>query len=220
VPAIFFVRGDFMLQESNKEAVVYAIQKGFIVGNHLFSHKPLASLTMPEFIFELEETEKLIDQAYELAGVARPIKLIRFPYGNNGNENNKAEVQSYLKANGFVLPSFEGVDWECLQQLDNPYAPVYEEGSVDMKWTFDIFEYKIKSGPERNLGLNSAPAVKTRLEKYLQTHSTTEVVLTHDFPDYHYMFEDFITILGQYAEFQSIVTSSSTLVADKRLAPV
>lgn len=80
--AILFCRGDRLSQ--NPDPVIRAIRKGFVIGNHAFSHRRFSSLSFAEGIEEIERTEALIDSAHAAAGVERPGKFFRFPYLDRG----------------------------------------------------------------------------------------------------------------------------------------
>lgn len=82
VPALLFCRGDLL--EKNPAPVVRAIQKGFIIGNHAYSHTRFSTLSPERCVEEIEKTEKLIDAAYRAAGAGRPGKYFRFPHMDRG----------------------------------------------------------------------------------------------------------------------------------------
>lgn len=78
IPALIFVRGDFL--ENHPAPIIRAIEKGYIIGNHLYSHQRASRLTPETVKDEILRTEALIEQAYHSAAVSRPFKAIRFPY--------------------------------------------------------------------------------------------------------------------------------------------
>lgn len=92
IPAVIFAIGsaytDLHLQcegiEQNPDPVRRAIEKGFIVGNHTYTHRRASELSYQDIIAEIEKTEKLIDALYRQAGVVRDHKLIRFPHLDRG----------------------------------------------------------------------------------------------------------------------------------------
>jgi peptidoglycan-N-acetylglucosamine deacetylase len=92
IPAVLFCIGstytdlhvDGEGMEQNPEPIVRAIQKGFHVGNHLWSHRRASELTLEVIIEEIEKTEGLIDKLYRRSGKTRPAKLLRFPYIDRG----------------------------------------------------------------------------------------------------------------------------------------
>lgn len=61
-----------------------AIAKGFLIGNHTYTHRRSSELSFDEIVSEIEKTETLIDAAYKKAGKTRQAKLIRFPHIDRG----------------------------------------------------------------------------------------------------------------------------------------
>ncbi|MBI4031170.1 MAG: polysaccharide deacetylase family protein [Proteobacteria bacterium] len=82
IPALLFCRGDRL--EQNPAPVARGIQKGFVIGNHAWSHTRFSALPFETCVVEIEKTEKLIDAAYRDAGIARPGKYFRFPHMDRG----------------------------------------------------------------------------------------------------------------------------------------
>ncbi len=92
IPAVLFCIGssytdlhltcEGMMQ--NPEPIIRAIQKGFMIGNHTWSHRRASELTYDEIITEIEQTERMIARLYTQAGVVRPVKMIRFPHIDRG----------------------------------------------------------------------------------------------------------------------------------------
>lgn len=92
VPAVLFCIGsayqDLHVQcegiEQNALPVLNAIHKGFVIGNHTYTHRRSSEMSYDEVIREIEKTEELIEQLYREAGKIRPVKLIRFPHLDRG----------------------------------------------------------------------------------------------------------------------------------------
>ena len=70
--------------EQNPAPVKRAIEKGFVIGNHTYTHRRSSELPFEEVISEIEKTEKLIDGLYKQAGKTRTHKLMRFPHLDRG----------------------------------------------------------------------------------------------------------------------------------------
>lgn len=116
IPAILFVRGDLL--EQNPRPIEYAIEKGLIIGNHSYAHKPAGEMDPQEWADDLELCDHLIEAAYRRCDKPRPAKYYRFPYIDRGDgvkieqidkehtaENEKTqELQNYLKLQGFKQP--------------------------------------------------------------------------------------------------------------------
>lgn len=92
VPAVLFCIGsaytdlDIPCQgmEQLPDPIVRAIEKGFVVGNHTYTHRRSSELPFAEVITEIEKTESLIEAMYKKAGKARTHKLLRFPHIDRG----------------------------------------------------------------------------------------------------------------------------------------
>ena len=84
VPAILFVRGQFMAEETGFQKVVRAIQKGFLVGNHAYNHDRTSVAGFVSQTTQILQTQELIDKAYAVAGETVPNRYIRFPHMDRG----------------------------------------------------------------------------------------------------------------------------------------
>lgn len=92
VPATFFCIGsaykDMHIEcegiEQNPGPIQRAIDKGFLIGNHTYTHRRASELSYDEVVAEIEKTELIIDGLYKNAGKARPVKLMRFPHIDRG----------------------------------------------------------------------------------------------------------------------------------------
>ena len=82
IPALFFCRGDML--QANPVAAIRAVQKGFILGNHTFSHKRASECSIDEFIIDIEKTERMIDHIYAIAEIDKPGQYFRFPHVDRG----------------------------------------------------------------------------------------------------------------------------------------
>lgn len=92
IPAVIFAIGtaytDMHLQcegmVQNPDPIRRAVEKGFVVGNHTYTHRRSSELSFEEIVDEIEKTETLIDALYRQAGKSRDHKLIRFPHLDRG----------------------------------------------------------------------------------------------------------------------------------------
>jgi len=91
--------------EKRPEDVIYSIRKGGIIGNHSYSHPRFSQISLEECFEEIEKTDRIIDSIYREAGVARPIKAFRFPYGDKGEDNNFSRNLTARKAKKRFLKS-------------------------------------------------------------------------------------------------------------------
>ena len=86
IKPLFFAIGEFV--EQKPEPVIYALQKGLIVGNHTYSHANLSEVAYEDGIREIKKCDEVLDKIYEQAGVERKVKLFRYPYLACGGDNN------------------------------------------------------------------------------------------------------------------------------------
>ena len=121
IPAIFFCRGNRL--EERPDDAISAIKKGYVLGNHSYSHPHFSELTLKECFQEIKQTDEILDKIYRDAEVTRPAKLFRFPYGDKGSktdaehgwpddENKKLfmqGIQNYLKRLGYHQPIFQNI---------------------------------------------------------------------------------------------------------------
>lgn len=82
IPAILFCRGDHL--EKNPDPIVRAVEKGFVIANHAYSHCRASTVSYKDMIDEIEKTEVLIDDIYQRARQKRPKKYFRFPHMDRG----------------------------------------------------------------------------------------------------------------------------------------
>lgn len=135
IKAVFFTIGEMC--DNDPDSVIYAIKKGFVVGNHTYTHAKLSEVTYDEAIEEIEKCEVALNRVYEMAGVERPVKLFRFPYLDQGP--HKTEILKYLTDNGF-------------KKVDD--ANVINEWYIGAGWkeenhvscSFDCEEYMLRPG--------------------------------------------------------------------------
>ncbi len=207
IPAIFFCIGENM--ERYPEKVIYAIQKGFAIGNHSYSHPHFSKQSLDEIKTEILKTEQILDHLFAQAGQARR-KYFRFPYGDKGdglkgqlpsfwrrsNSSRKADIQDFLRKQGFVAPP----------SLEENYL-FYEKANfhqdVDWHWTFDTIDYSdtltqkvilqrlTQSNPKN-------PLVRRLKENYwLSANKKSEIILIHDYEHKHQLFFKIINELQQ-----------------------
>lgn len=92
IPAVFYCIGadykdlDIACQgiESNPDPLIRAIEKGFVLGNHLYTHNRSSGMDFETVVAEIQKTESLIDGLYKKANKTRPCKLLRFPHLDRG----------------------------------------------------------------------------------------------------------------------------------------
>ncbi len=194
IPAIFYCRGNAILEHT--EYVIQAIQKGFLIGNHSFSHPFFSQISLDECYQEILKTEELIEECYKNAGMQRPAKVIRLPYGDRGagdfarmpqteEEKKKVEaIQNFLAAQGFSKIHFQD----------------FTDDAIDAFWTWDSQDYK------KSLIEDADAYMKKFQDHFYESHREIEILLLHDFDSNHHLFEQAMEFLQtkkvEFLEFQ------------------
>lgn len=117
VPAVIFAIGsayeDMHLKcagmEQNPGPVERAIEKGFLIGNHTYTHQRSSTLSFDEVRSEIEKTEKMIEALYRKTGRTRTHKMIRFPHLDRG-------------CGGYIL------DYDAAERLGYDLKPLFLDG--------------------------------------------------------------------------------------------
>ncbi|MBN2005875.1 MAG: polysaccharide deacetylase family protein [Anaerolineae bacterium] len=198
IPAIFFCEGKRI--RGNEEALQAAIQRGFLLGNHSYSHPHFSDLPVEECQQEILKTDELMDSLYRSAGVERPAKYFRFPYFDAGDsasgtayesgqsapsemlqrkyDDKRQKLQEYLRELGYRRPPFEGVN-------SRYFGPALFSG-VDVRCTYDQAEYWWNKA-DAPWGLSSEAAILARIEENdpyngrpLNCDDTVNIILVHD----------------------------------------
>lgn len=123
-----------MIEKYYDEAL-YAVKKGFIVGNHSYSHPHFSELTTQQAIEEIEKCESVLNKLYDDAGVERLWRPFRFPYGDKGG-NNKDALQQYFREHGFHKVDDRHIPYTWWKE-----SACYKD--IDTFWTFDFEEYRL-----------------------------------------------------------------------------
>lgn len=176
IPALFFCRGEFI--QMRPDNIIYAIQKGFPIGNHSYSHPYFSNISLCDCFNEIKQTEELIEKCYQQANIPRPCKIIRLPFGDRGAgpkaqlsetleaEEKTVKIQEFLKEQGFVPVDFG-------QPAD---------GFIDAFWDWDTQDYKTKFIENPNLYASGL------IETQQNSPADTAILLLHDFDRNHHLF--------------------------------
>lgn len=92
IPATFFCIGgaykDMHIDcegiEQNPGPILRAIDRGFLIGNHTYTHRRASEMSFDDVVAEIEKTETIIDGLYAQVRKTRPVKLLRFPHIDRG----------------------------------------------------------------------------------------------------------------------------------------
>lgn len=198
IPAILFVRGDLL--EKNPHPIEYAIQKGLVIGNHSYAHKPAGDMESQDWVDDMELCDHLIEAAYARCGIERPAKYYRFPYIDRGDgqkieqidktaiaENNKTSIlQQYLRDQGFSQP------------FDN-MPPLYPSDAADCLYTYTSRDWMLN---EKHRGTQECKALedlkaRVDVDKSLKNDIHNHVIIMHDQPGNH---EDCCALIDYFCE--------------------
>jgi peptidoglycan/xylan/chitin deacetylase (PgdA/CDA1 family) len=190
VTAVWFCRGEFI--EARPYVAELILQRGHAIGNHSWNHPTFSKMRLTKCKAQIERTEALIDEIHARAGIPRPAKWFRFPWGDKGAgtdldlpgspegvEKAKA-LQEFLREHGFVAPPFKDVVYPAYKGWD-------VSGDVDTWWTLDTYEWALISRKPRD-DLRTIDDVLRRIDNWVAEKSgdadrvaSAEIIVIHDF---------------------------------------
>lgn len=173
VPTLFFCEGRRL--SDYPDHARQAVEAGFSLGNHTYSHRRSSELSVDEFRNELARTESLLNDVYDQTTVTRPARMFRFPYGDRGGDQS-GRFQEILEHWGFRPPDPTHIGYEWYQER---HADGY-----DWYWTWGVEDWNIASGAKLRARVDSA---SDRLQR-----ASADIVLFHDDSNSPAMFECFI----------------------------
>ncbi len=194
IPAVIFCRGESV--KSRPDLSVYAVQRGFILGNHSYSHPYFSDLDLDACFDQIMRTDALLNAVYQRAGVARAAKYFRFPFGDKGGLTyddpfsgyegegleRKDRLQAFLRGMGYSKPKFPGITYQY-------YRAAGLDQDVDWYWTFDTVDYGLLMD-EPPFGINSIEKIFDRMDeddpeggRGLNDPASEEIILMHDFAE-------------------------------------
>ncbi len=211
IPALFFCIGQYL--EERPDDGIYAIKKGYVLGNHSYSHPRFSELSLNECFQEIKRTDEIIDKIYRDAEVTRPAKLFRFPYGDKGSgtdaelgwPDDKEKklfmrgIQNYLKKHGYEQPIFENISYKW-------YKNAGLHLDLDIYWTYYTFDCAVaeyrSTGTEHPLGYNNLRSILARMDedepegcRGLNYNRSNDIILLHDYPGIEAIFKPLIEAL-------------------------
>ncbi len=190
IPAIFFCIGELL--EKRPKVVIYAIKKGFIIGNHSINHPHFSTLTMEQCFEQIKKTDEIIDEIYKKAKVKRPIRVFRFPHLDKGGKNKKT-AQKILRKLGYKQPKFRNITYRWYKKEQNR--------DIDVYYSYDTYDWTtIDKKPE--FGIKGLKEVLERMEENvpegsrgLDYNGSNEIIMMHDFVETVHMFKPMIECL-------------------------
>jgi peptidoglycan-N-acetylglucosamine deacetylase len=176
IRAVWFCNG--MHLEQRPDLALYAIRNGQILGNHAYEHPHFSGLTLEVGREQILRTDALLDAFYTQAGIQRPGKYFRFPYGDKGGAQRE-DYQAYLSQLGYRPPAIGGITHRW-------YLDAGSGSDLDWYWTYDSKDWALNhlepvegfenigklfarmdaDNPEDGCGLNRA--------------GSNEIILMHD----------------------------------------
>lgn len=192
IPAVFFAQGKYL--EAEPAQALYAIERGFTFGNHSYNHPFFSHLTLDECFDQITRTDRLIEDLYRQAGVPRPAKYFRFPFGDKGGLKlddvfssyegeglaRKERLQVFLRDLGYTKPDFPGITYPY-------YRAAGLHTDVDWYWTYDTIDWgPLDDNPP--FGIDTLEKILARMDEHapedgrgLNTPGSDEIILMHDF---------------------------------------
>ena len=186
ISAILFVHG--ALLEQNPRPIEYAIQKGIVIGNHSYAHKPAGEMEPQEWADDLELCEHLIEAAYRRCGVERQAKYYRFPYIDRGDgvkqeQTDKSTIQENEKTQQLQ-------DYLHEQHFYQPFKKMprsYPKGAHDCLYTFTTRDWMLNDKHRGKHDIQTIDDLKARIDadEALKDETHNHVIIMHDQPGNH-----------------------------------
>ncbi len=192
IAAVLFCRGELL--ERHPDLALYAIKRGFILGNHSYDHPYFSELSLAKCREQIDRTDRLIDALYAQAGQPRPARFFRFPFGDKGGLKRsdvlsgyegrglerKEALQAHLRALGYSKPDFPGITYRY-------YLAAGLHTDVDWYWTYDTIDWgPLSTNPPG--GIDSLEKILARMEeddpeggRGLNYPGSDEIIIMHDF---------------------------------------
>jgi peptidoglycan-N-acetylglucosamine deacetylase len=187
IPAIFFCIGK-SINPSREKEIIYAIEKGFLIGNHSWSHPNFSKLSKKKIKEEIIKTDELLDRLYKEAKAKRKIKVFRFPYLQKGSKNKKI-IQQILKELGYRQPNFKNI-------TITPYNE--EKGDLNISCTYDTMDWTAADG-SAEFGIKTLQDLFNRMDenvpdeyRTLNHKGSNDIIMMHDDDRIKNMFQPLI----------------------------
>lgn len=196
IPAILFCCGDRM--KERPEAVIDAIKRGFVIGNHSYNHPNFSEITLEECHEQIKKTDDIINCLYKKAGIERQFKLFRFPYCDKGTKETwdwkarlapetekgkvrKEKIQNYLREIGYSHP--QNIDKNVNYKW---YRNIHMHLDIDIIESYDSFDWA-PMDKEPPFGYDNLSAVLARMDEDLPEEGrginflkSDEIIMMHD----------------------------------------
>lgn len=124
IPAIFYCRGDFL--EENTASAIRALQKGFVLANHTYSHQRASEKDFAWIVDDIERCEKLLEEVHAVAQVRRKGKYFRFPHMDRGAAGWIVDYDRYpAEEKGALFAAF--TDGLNIKSMDRPGQAAFDK---------------------------------------------------------------------------------------------
>lgn len=200
VPAIWLCRGELL--EKRQAVAVYAIKKGFVIGNHSYNHPRFSEIPLEECFRQIRVTDELVEEAYSKARIERPAKVFRFPWGDKGggsefrrggfyprrkNPKHITAIQNFLKKLGYKQPKFEGINYHWFNEANLM-------NDVDVYYTYDTMDWVVLMKKPK-YGIEGLNDILERMDENvprqgrgLDSIGSNEIILLHDLSETAHIF--------------------------------
>ncbi|MEM5948512.1 polysaccharide deacetylase family protein [Spirochaetia bacterium 38H-sp] len=202
IKAIWFCTGESIKKYPHE--AVKILEQGHIIGNHSMSHANFAELSIEKAKEEILSTDKLIESVYKQAGMQRKAKYFRFPYLNNGdnedftktdwNNTHVAAIQKILQEAGYNQKGINAINhfWYKESGLDKAFS---------VSCTYDTFDWQIGNKSYEHSSLKDVLAAMTD-KKSIQSRTlgdmqTREIIMMHAWtkdPDFKKILESLMAM--------------------------
>ncbi|MEQ8675476.1 MAG: polysaccharide deacetylase family protein [Aggregatilineales bacterium] len=200
IPAVWFCQGNHIA--TYPKSVIDAIKKGYVIGNHSYSHPSFADISIEQGFAEISSTDDIITKLYEHIGIERNHRYFRFPYGNKGDsqhdhDTSKSQkrdiLQNYLRGQGYSAPPFQHVGF-----------PKQFANHVDWYWTFDTNDWMPFFPELRSEEFKTPELVIASVHKWLIRNSSEQaievkphIILMHDLSGQiaYQLFKDLVEVM-------------------------
>lgn len=179
IKAIWFCLGEKL--EIYRDKALYGEKQGHILANHSYDHPWFSQLSDEEAREQLVKTDRILEEIYLEAGIARPFKAFRFPFYDLGNnrdtfppdlmDSKVVSFQKLLKDHGYTCPDFKGLT--CKEYSDPGF-----HSTVSVECTLDFDDWEIDDNPAA--WVKVAERVNVAREKVMKA-PTAEILLLHTF---------------------------------------
>lgn len=124
IQATYFVHGENMRNAQYFPKIVDAIKKGMVIGNHSLNHDRASDIGFEEQTRQILEAQKLIDEAYNQAGIDKAPRYFRFPHLDRGATNTN--VIDFTTVDEKYRDDVQKIFWEGVR-LENKNPATNEQ---------------------------------------------------------------------------------------------